>query len=99
METLFLGPFHTNADIFETAYYRRLHLSVDKRQKEHVFSNRVADLRGFVAKHYIWKPLKQTVAPNWSARFAHISFFSTFMHNFLSETAIKNFPREIILNV
>ena len=50
-ETLFLGPVHTNADIFETAYYRRLHLSVDNRQKEHVFSNRVADLRCFVAKH------------------------------------------------
>ena len=49
-ETLFLGPVHTNADIFETAY-RRLHLSVDNRQKEHVFSNRVADLRCFVAKH------------------------------------------------
>ena len=98
METLFLGPFHTNADIFETAYYRRLHLSVDKRQKEHVFSNRVADLRGFVAKkHYIWKPLKQTVAPNWSARFAHISFFSTIMRSFHSETA--HLPREIILNV
>ena len=43
-------PRPHECDIFETAY-RRLHLSVDNRQKEHVFSNRVADLRCFVAKH------------------------------------------------
>lgn len=35
-QTLFLGPVHTNADIFETVY-RRLHLRVDKRQENMYF--------------------------------------------------------------
>ena len=90
--------------VYSSELYRRLHLSVDTRQKKHVL---IGCQTWRVLPPNIWsltavkahcRAKGELFICFWSASCAHISFFfSTISHISRSETA--HLPPEIILNV